>query len=193
MLVFSISFLLCFSNAQDEVSDQDVYVCYAHLYEKMVTLNGAFLNQEQSIDLGHKASDMYLSGMTLEDIAGQMRTMFQDVLMGEQADKFAQIYNQCIDILGSKEAAEELMKRSMDLSINFISSDKAMVDAEIAVMRGQGASTNALKRRICQLMYELITLEKKQALSRQLLAIVPDEKREALKGAMGQIIKLDDI
>uniref|UniRef100_A0A914CWA9 Uncharacterized protein n=1 Tax=Acrobeloides nanus TaxID=290746 RepID=A0A914CWA9_9BILA len=175
------------------VTDNDVLVCYDHLVTKIRNLNGGFLTQEQGIDLMNRVANQYLGGTPLPQIANNMRTATQEILLPEQAKTFADVFNKTVAILGSREVAEDLYKAANNLTLEFISSDQKIIDDEIARLRAQNARVPGIKQKICQLLYGMVSLQKKKALSKKINDLIPQDKQKAVKAQLSRIVNLSDI
>uniref|UniRef100_A0A914C0T8 Uncharacterized protein n=1 Tax=Acrobeloides nanus TaxID=290746 RepID=A0A914C0T8_9BILA len=175
------------------VTDNDVFVCYDHLVTKIRDLNGGFLTQEQGIDLTNRVGKQYLDGVPLPQIANNMRTTTQEILLPNQTAVFADVFNKTVAILGSRQIAEDLYKQANNLTLDFIASDQKDIDDAIASLRAQNASVPAIKQRICQLLYGMVTLQKKKDLSKNICNLIPQDKQQAVKEQLSRVINLKDV
>uniref|UniRef100_A0A915CTU4 Uncharacterized protein n=1 Tax=Ditylenchus dipsaci TaxID=166011 RepID=A0A915CTU4_9BILA len=174
------------------VTDEDVNRCYTNLVNKLRTLNGEFITQDQGVQMANTAFDMYLvENKTLEQIADYFKTNVNNLgFTPEQTGMFTDVYSKVVSILGSEEATTQLYKKALKTTFDFIANDKAKTDEMIGQLREQGASINTIKQRSCQQIFTLTTLEKKKEMTIQIAANIPEQSREAVKKEFSKIMKI---
>uniref|UniRef100_A0A914DWP1 Cyclic nucleotide-binding domain-containing protein n=1 Tax=Acrobeloides nanus TaxID=290746 RepID=A0A914DWP1_9BILA len=149
----------------------------------------------QTFNLMNKVANQYLSGTPLQQIADNTTT--QKILFSEKAAIFADVYTKTVEILGDRQLAEVLYKNANDLTLKFIFSDKKTIDDEIVSLRAQGASDQAIKQRICQFLYGMVTLQKKKDLVQKIDDLIddliPQDKQQDVKAQLSRSINLNDV
>uniref|UniRef100_A0A7E4VL37 Apolipophorin-III n=1 Tax=Panagrellus redivivus TaxID=6233 RepID=A0A7E4VL37_PANRE len=167
--------------------------CQYALASKMISLNGDFITPDQAVRMIDVAGGKYVNGTDLHEIMQYFKANSDQFITTAQINQILAANTKINTVLGSSNATLQFMRLAFNISMNFISADKATLDEAIAASKAAGDNFDTQKQVVCRTIFTLLTPEKRVQLSEAFIAHISTDKRADIIAALTPIMKMDGI